>query len=235
MKENREHKHAASGELPVENRIPALEIVLKCDSSGSVEAVTSSLLSIHVEGVEIKIIQSGVGDIHKSDILMAETGSRLIAGFQVDVMPGAGRFLREYGVEARLYNVIYTLTEDIKTIAAALIPPVQEDRITGSGKIIALFKSSRKGIIIGCEVTGGYLAEGQHLRIISAMGPVYQGTIESMKIQDNRVQKAVPHQEVGIKIRDFNKARIGDIIETYQQGAVKGPPLWRPRGEILRK
>ncbi|RJQ56952.1 MAG: hypothetical protein C4526_00190 [Nitrospiraceae bacterium] len=230
------HTHQPGArDASVKSAKPALEMVLKCDSTGSLEAVSAAVVKAAPPDTGIHIIYSGIGDIHKSDILMAETGSRLIAGFQVDVPSGVDRELIEHNVEARLYNVIYKLTDDLRGIAEGMAPHVlQEETITGSARIIALFKSSRKGIIIGCEVLDGHLAVGQHFRIISAMGPVYSGTIESMHIEKNVVQKAIPGQKVGIKIRDFNKAKIADIVESFRYSPAHKTPGWQPAGGVKR-
>lgn len=214
---------------------PKLEIVLKCDSAGSLEAVTAAITKISVPEVDISIIRSGIGAVGKSDVLLAETGSRLVVGFQVDVSTGLERPLREHGVEVRLYDVIYQLTGDMRVIAESLVPSVAQEQTIGSGKVIALFKSSRKGIIIGCEVLDGFLALGQHFRVISAMGPVYSGIIESLHIREEAVQKAARGQQVGIKIRDFDKARIGDLVESYRPLPKEKTRAWQPTGKIIRK
>src|SRR5208283_663137 len=174
--------------------------------------------------------------ISKSDVLFAETASRLIVGFQTGVMPLLDKVLREHRVEVRLYDVIYNLIDDIKAVAGGLVPQFPEDQIIGSGKIIALFKSSRKGIILGCEVREGFFAIGERFRIVSAMGPVYEGTIESLHIGDTAVKKAVPGQQAGVRIKHFSSANIGDLVESFRP-----PPstsvrtTWEPTGEIIRK
>lgn len=220
--------------MPAPEAYPKLEFVLKCDSSGSLEAVNESIAKLPPCGAEIAVIHSGIGAISKSDILIAETGSRLIAGFQVDVLPATERELREHDVEARLYSVIYTLTADIKDIAGRLVPTPPAEDILGTARVIALFKSSRKGIIIGCEVQEGALTHGSRFRIISAMGPVYTGRIESMHREDHTVQKALPGQQVGIKIHDFKQVKIGDIVECFRPSPVKPAPPWKPSGKIIR-
>ena len=217
----------------VRRKTPKLEIVLKCDSVGSLEAVTAALSEMTLE-FDISIIHRGIGGISKSDVLFAETASRLIVGFQVDVLPGMDKVLKEHGVEVRLYEVIYQVTADIRAIAESMIPSESPEQITGSARVIALFKSSRKGIIMGCEVLDGSLAPGQHFRIISAMGPVYSGAIESLHIRENAVQKATQGQQVGIRIRDFDKAKIGDLVEGYRRLPQKARP-WEPKGQVLRK
>ena len=221
------HDSAGSGR-------PKLEFVLKCDSAGSVEAVTAAVLKVDSSEADINIIQSGVGNINHSDISMAETGSRFIAGFQGDVLPGIEIELNERNVETRLYNVIYKLTDDISRIAGSLAPSVSDEEITGSARVIALYKSVRKGVIIGCEVLEGSLSVGKHFRIISAMGPVYSGTIESMHIERDAAQKAAPGQQVGIKLRAFNKAKVGDVVECFRPLNKKTVPAWHPTGEVMK-
>jgi translation initiation factor IF-2 len=214
-------------------RGPVLEVVLKCDSAGSVEAVSDAVSLITIPEVGLAVISRGVGAVSKSDVLMAETAGRLIVGFQVGAVAGLEKVLREHRVEVRLYDVIYRLTDDLKGIAESMIPDAPEEEITGSGKVVALFKGSRKGIIIGCEVASGHLAVGQHFRIISDMGPMYAGIIASLHIGDNTVQKATPGQKAGIKIKDFNRARVGDLVESYKS-LPQRKPAWQPAGRILR-
>jgi translation initiation factor IF-2 len=195
---------------------PGLEVVLKCDSVGSLEAALTAL-SVMIDTGELGIIHSGLGAISKSDVDMAATGSRLIVGFQVGVLPGTDKLLKEQRVELRLYQVIYALTEDLRALSKALKPVVPEEQVIGSAKVVALFKGSRKGVILGCEVLSGHLSAGQHFRIISVAGPVYFSTITSMHIGDHAIQKALPGQKIGLKIDDFKKVRIGDFVESYRK------------------
>jgi translation initiation factor IF-2 len=210
-----------------------LEIVLKADSEGSLEAAAAAISGITAAGVDIDIIRQGLGAVTTSDAFLAETAGRLIIGFGVDVLSGVEKALRERNVEVRLYDVIYALTEDLKVLAEAILPHGPTEQITGSAKVIALFKSSRRGIIAGCEVTEGRLAVGQHFRIVSAMGPVYSGTMESLHIGEHAVQTASPGQRVGIKLRNFSRIKVGDIVESYHpQKKVQG---WQPTGRVIRK
>ncbi len=236
-KRNDEHEHHAGMQQDSTGRLPkrALEIVLKCDSSGSLEAVRRSIVGVSLPEMPIEIIHAGVGSVTKTDILMAETGSRLIAGFSVDVMPKIDDLLKQHNVEVRLYTVIYKLLEDVHAIAESLLPPESaQEQILGSARVIALFKSSRKGIILGCEVREGHLAVGQQFRVISAMGPVYAGRIESLHIEKNAVQKATVGQQVGMKIRDFNKAQIGYVVESYRPQRQQRQRPWAPINAVIR-
>lgn len=216
-----------------QRRKPRLEVVLKCDSIGSLEAVTSAISEMTLE-FDISIIHGGIGDVSKSDVLFAGTASRLILGFAVAVLPGVDRILKEQNVEVRLYEVIYSLTSDLKELAGSMTLPDSQEQIIGSGRVIALFKSSRKGIILGCEVLEGSFAIGQHFRVISAMGPVYSGTIESLHIGEKAIQKATAGQQVGIKVGHFDKAKIGDLLESYRSLPQKARP-WEPKGQILKR
>ena len=209
-----------------------LEIVIKCDSVGCAEAVEASIKAIAQPGVEIEILSSGVGAINKSDIFMAATGSRLIIGFNVGVLPDIKALPGEHNVEVRIYDVIYTLMEDVGKIAQSLVTRETGEDILGSAKVIALFKSSRKGIILGCEVLSGSLALGRKFRIVGVMGPIYTGTIESLHIEQDAVNKATKGQQVGLKIRDFKKIKIGDLVESFKPIAQRVDPPWQPRGVI---
>jgi translation initiation factor IF-2 len=209
-----------------------LEIVLKCDTSGSIEALNSAIDSVKVPGVAIDIISSGVGDISKSDIFMAEMGSRLIIGFAVGLMPHMDQLVIEHNIEIRLFAVIYRVLEDVAAIAGSLIPPESTEEIIGSARVIALFKSSRKGIIIGCEVIAGKLAVGNSFRILGAMGPLYSGTIESLHIEKDAVSEAKKGQRTGLKIKDFHKVRVGDLVESYRLITVRHDRPWQPQGKI---
>jgi len=223
----------AAPKSPAESRRPKLELVIKADSAGSLEALVKSISEMTLPEVDISLIHSSVGDVNKSDVLMAETGSRLIIGFQVDPLPGIESLLREHRVEVRLFNMIYSITANLGATAETLGPPVLDEQVIGSAKVIALFKSSRRGIIIGCEVLGGHLAVGQRFRIVSAMGPVYSGHIESMHIEEKTVQKATPGQRVGIKIKGFSEAKTGDLVESFRP--LRRVPVWVPVGEVIRR
>jgi translation initiation factor IF-2 len=223
-------------EPPSQHTKRTLEIVLKCDSAGTLEAVTGSIYKSMPPDIQVDIIHSGIGDISMSDIMIAETGSRLIIGYQVNVLTGLVNMLKEQNIEIRLFNLIYALTEDVRKIAESLNPHLpDEQQVIGSARVIALFKSSRKGIIIGCEVLDGHFAQGQNFRIVSAMGPVYSSKIESLQIDRNAVSKATKGQHAGIKIRDFKKVKTGDLVESFRPLTRTKNQAWHPAGEIIRK
>ena len=219
-----------------ENAKKKLDIVLKCDSTGSEEAVVASLSAIQTPEVEVRVIHSGVGAVSKSDLLLALTADRFVVGFNVGVAPKIEQLSREQAIEVRLYDVIYTLTNDIQSLANTFIPDAEEgEKITGKAKVIELFKSSRKGIILGCEVSEGTLAIGKPFRIISAMGPIFTGQITSLHIQKDRVKEAKPHQQVGLKVVGLKTASIGDLVECFEPTGTAASKRWQPKGGVVKK
>jgi len=210
-----------------------LELVVKCDSVGSEEALRSLLAGLNTPGVEISIINSGVGSISKSDLLMSLTGNKLVLGLSVGIMPKLESWVKEHDVEVRLYNVIYKLTDDLKEIAKNLIAPEIEERTTGKAKVIAIFKSSPGGIILGCEVLQGSLETGKEFRVITAMGPIYTGRIESLQMERKTIKEAKAGQQIGLKIHNLARAKIGDLVECFERIPPGRSGTWKPSGHIL--
>jgi len=211
-----------------------LEVVLKCDVAGTAEVVSSSLAEINVPGVQIDLIQTGVGNISKSDVMMARTGSKLVLGFSVDTMPKLEQEIKEYGVEVRLYDTINKLNEDMRKIAQSFIIKEAAEKITGKAKVIATFRSSRKGVVIGCEVLEGSIELGNDFRVITAMGPAYFGKITSLQIEKQNAKTAKPGQQVGIKLEGWNKAKVDDLVECYESIQQKGSSPWKPSSGVIR-
>jgi translation initiation factor IF-2 len=211
-----------------------LEIVLKCDVAGTAEAIGASLSEIEVPGVQIDLIQIGIGKVSKSDVLMARTGSKLVVGFNIDIMPKLKQEIKEFGVEVRLYDTIYKLTEDVRKIAQSFNITPPEEKITGKAKIIATFKPGPKGLVIGCEVLEGAIELGKEFRVITAMGPAYSGKITSLQIEKQNVRSGKPGQQVGIKLVGWKKARVDDLVECFETLKPKGGGRWKPRSGVIR-
>jgi len=165
---------------------------------------------------------------------MARTGSKLVVGFNVDVMPNLKREIKEFGVEVRLYDTIYKLTEDIRKIAQSFNLTTPEEKVTGKARVIATFKSSAKGMIIGCEVLEGVIELGKDFRVITAMGPAYFGKITSLQREKQNVKSGKPGQQVGIKLVGWNKARVDDLVECFERLQPKGGGPWKPSSGIIR-
>jgi translation initiation factor IF-2 len=164
---------------------------------------------------------------------MALSGSKLVVGFNVDIMPKLESWLKDHGVEVRLYDVIYRLIEDVQHIVQSMLPRRIEEKITGKARVIALFKSRRHGVILGCEIAEGVLTVGADFRLITAMGPVYTGKVESLQIEKQPVKEGRKGQQVGLKLTDFDGAKVGDLVECYQKAVEKDGHLYKASGTVL--
>ncbi len=211
---------------------PKLEIVLKCDTMGSVEAVSAMISNLGISEAAIKLIYSGVGNISKQDLLMALTGSRLVIGFNVEVAPKLEQWVKEHGVEVRLYDVIYKLADGIRAIALSLSPVEAEEKVTGKCQVIATFKSKKGGMILGCEVVEGAVQVGKNFRVVTAMGPVHSARIESIQIEKQQIKEARVGQQVGVQVSGSALGKVGDFIECYDMIAAR-KASWTPSGKII--
>lgn len=212
-----------------------LEVVLKCDSAGSLEAVRSAVNTISVQGVHIRIIQAGVGHISKKDVLMAQTGSRLILGFDVDTVPRMDMEPESRCVEIRLYKVIYHVTDDLEEIAQSLLPREAEETVLGHGQVIAVFPVGKKGIVVGCEVLQGALVNGKPFRLITPMGPVHTGVIDSLQVERRPVKQARAGQQAGIFVPGRREANPGDKVECFETTKPHRPSRWHPTCGIFHR
>ncbi len=209
-----------------------IELVLKCDTMGSVEAICALLANMKLPEAEVAVIQSGVGNIANQDLLMALTGSRLVIGFNVGVTPKLEQWVKEHGVEVRLYDVIYRLAEDVKAIARNLAPIETEERVIGKCEVIATFKSKKGGVILGCEVVDGTVQVGKHFRVVTAMGPVHRARIESLQIEKQPVKEARTGQRVGVQVSGTALGKAGDFIECYDE-IIPKRARWSPMGSVI--
>jgi len=212
-----------------------LEVVLKCDSAGSVEAVRAAIEAIAVRGVRILVIQAGVGRISKKDVLMAQTGSRLVLGFEVETVPRLDMELEARCVEIRLYKVIYNLTGDLEKIARSLLPLEVKETVFGRGRVIAVFPAGKKGVVVGCEVLDGALVSGKSFRLISPMGPVFTGVIDSLQVERQPVKQARAGRQAGIFVPGRRHAEIGDQVECFETADARKSAPWQPTCGVFNR
>jgi translation initiation factor IF-2 len=213
-------KRGGHGTRSTEDKAPCLELIVKADTVGTCEAMETALQKLSGPEATVRVLHKGVGPITKTDVLLAATASRLVLGFGVGIAPKVDVAARDMGVELITDERLQRLVDAVSARIKALWPspePKETEEIVGQGTIIALFKSSRRGIIIGCEITEGVFRVGAPFRVISAMGPVYTGNIQSMQIDRKPVQEARKGQQVGIKISDWNQARLGDLVECLEK------------------
>lgn len=228
--------HPASGPVPrgEADEAPPLKVVLKADTWGTLEAAERAIDRSTAGGCRVEIIERGVGAVSKNDLTMALTGSRLVVAFDVGVLPRVEEFAREHGVEVRVYDLVERLAREVGETAGALGPKTPEEKTLGQARVIALFKSTRKGIILGCEVLEGRLSVGAPFRVIDPAGPIYQGRIESLHVDEDAVPHAKPGQQVGVKISDFKQGRVGDLVECFEPVRERGP-CWTPHPGVIQR
>ncbi|WP_342268519.1 translation initiation factor IF-2 [Spiroplasma endosymbiont of Aspidapion aeneum] len=201
--------------------LKSINIILKADAQGSVEATRNSLLKINIEGVKINILRATVGAISLSDITLAQASNGIIYGFNVRPTGEVRKKADEEKVDIRLHTIIYKILEEIEDAATGMLDPIFEEVITGQAEVRAIFKHSQVGTIAGCYVINGSIYRGSSVRIIRDGIVVYSGEISSLKHIKDEIKEAKEGHECGVTIKNFNDIKEGDIIEGYKNQEVK--------------
>jgi translation initiation factor IF-2 len=198
-----------------------LNLIIKGDVQGSIEALRNSLEKVSVEGVKINIVRSAVGTITETDLSLAVASNSIIVGFNVRPSSQITDLAKEKHIEVRLYNVIYKLLEDIEAAMKGMLDPVFEERVTGQAEVREIFKASKIGTIAGCYVTSGSILRNTDIRLIRDSIVVYEGKLSSLKRFKDDVKEVNKGFECGMTIENFNDIKVGDVIEGYVMEKVK--------------
>ena len=196
-----------------------LRLVLKCDTQGSVEAISTALNQIETKKVDLEIIHAGVGPISESDILLASASNAVVVGFNIKVENVAVSAAKREGVQVKLYSIIYELIDQLKDAMAGLLDPEFRETVLGHAEVKQVFELSR-GIVAGCLVTDGRIARAGRARVTRKRQPVYDGGVSTLRRFQDDVKEVRSGLECGIKLGDFNEYQVGDIIECYQLEAI---------------
>ncbi|MFL8935874.1 translation initiation factor IF-2 [Rossellomorea oryzaecorticis] len=192
-----------------------LNLVLKADVQGSVEALAASLLKIEVEGVKINIIHTGVGAINESDITLASASNAIVIGFNVRPDVNAKRAAEAEGVEIRLHRIIYKVMEEIESAMKGMLDPEFEEKIIGQAEVRQTFKVSKVGTIAGSYVTEGKISRDSGVRLIRDGVVIFEGELDALKRFKDDAKEVARGYECGITIKNFNDVKEGDVIEAY--------------------
>lgn len=192
-----------------------LNLVVKADVSGSVEAVRGLIEKLENDEVDVKVIHSGVGSITESDILLASAANAICVGFNVKPEPGAKKEAERRKVEIRTYNIIYELIEDIEAAVKGMLAPKFEEEYQGTVEIRVVFNLSRHGIVAGSHVTDGKITRNSHVRIKRGNEVVYTGKVASLKNVKQDAREMIAGQDCGIQFEDFTAFKEGDIVEAF--------------------
>ena len=198
-----------------------LNIIVKGDVDGSVEAMSGSLIKLSKETVQVNVIHAAVGQISESDVLLAAASNAIIVGFQVRPSASARRLAEKEEIEIRLYSIIYDAINDIKDAIEGMLEPVMKEEIVASVEVLEIFKISKVGTVAGCVVREGKLQRSTPIRVIRDGIVIYTGKLGSLKRFKDDVKEVASGQDCGLNIESFNDIRVGDIVEGYEQVEVK--------------
>jgi translation initiation factor IF-2 len=207
-----------------------LNIVLKGDVQGSVEAIVSELGKIQHAEVRVNVIHTGVGGITENDVNLAAASNAMVIGFNVRPSAEVRTVADRQGIEIRLYRVIYQLTEDIEQALVGMLSPVETEAILGEVEVRALFKVSRLGTIAGCMVTSGVVRRGANVRIFRDGTRLHETTVAQLRRFKDDVREVTEGFECGILLDGFNDLREGDVFEVYETREVERTSLAEPSG-----
>ena len=204
-----------------------LNLIVKGDVDGSVEALSDSLIKLSIETVQVNVIHKAVGQIIESDVLLASASDAIIIGFQVRPSLSARKLAEKEGVQIKTYSIIYEAIEEVKLAIEGLLEPTEEEKILGQLEVRDTFKISKVGTIAGCFVQEGKVNRNNHIRLIRDGIVIYptrenvNGEISSLKRFKEDVKEVKSGMECGVTIKNFNDIKVGDVIEVYEIERVK--------------
>jgi len=198
-----------------------LNLIVKGDVDGSIEALSDSLLKLSTEKIAVNIIMKGVGQISESDVLLASASDAIIIGFQVRPSVNARKVAEQEQIQIKLYSIIYDAIEEVKSAMEGMLAPEYEEKIVGNVEIREVFKITRVGTIAGCMVLDGKITRNTKVRVIRDGIVVYTGELASLKRFKEDVKEVAKGFECGLNIDKFNDIKVGDIIEGYENVEVK--------------
>ncbi|MDR0230960.1 MAG: translation initiation factor IF-2 [Dysgonamonadaceae bacterium] len=198
-----------------------LNIIVKGDVDGSVEALSDSLIRLSTEQIQIKVIHQGVGQISESDVTLAAASEAIIIGFQVRPSVQARKNAEKDGVDIRLYSVIYDAIEEVKAAMEGMLSPEIKEEVTATVEVREVFKITKVGSVAGCQVREGKIKRGNRVRLIRDGIVIYTGELGSLKRFKEDVKEVATGYECGLNITNFNDIKVGDIIEAFEEIEVK--------------
>ena len=198
-----------------------LNIVLKGDVDGSIEALSDSMEKLSTDEISVNIIHRGVGQITESDVLLASASDAIIIGFQVRPSINARNLAEKEGIDIRMYSIIYEAINEIKSAMEGMLEPTEEESIVGNVEVRETYKISKIGTIAGCYVTNGNIIRKNKIRLIRDGIVVFNGKIKQLKRFKEDVNEVKNGYECGLSIEDFNDIKVGDIIESFEIKEIK--------------
>ncbi|ENG2531999.1 translation initiation factor IF-2 [Klebsiella aerogenes] len=199
-----------------EGEVHEVNIVLKADVQGSVEAISDSLLKLSTDEVKVKIIGSGVGGITETDATLAAASNAILVGFNVRADASARKVIESESLDLRYYSVIYNLIDEVKAAMSGMLSPELKQQIIGLAEVRDVFKSPKFGAIAGCMVTEGTIKRHNPIRVLRDNVVIYEGELESLRRFKDDVNEVRNGMECGIGVKNYNDVRVGDMIEVFE-------------------
>jgi len=196
--------------------VSEVNVVLKADVQGSIEAITDSLLRLSTEEVKVKIVGTGVGGITETDATLAAASNAIVVGFNVRADASARKVIETENLDLRYYSVIYALIEEVKQAMSGMLAPEFKQEIIGLAQVRDVFKSPKIGAIAGCMVTEGTIKRSNPIRVLRENVVIYEGELESLRRFKDDVQEVRNGMECGIGVKNYNDVRVGDQIEVFE-------------------
>ncbi len=200
-----------------EGEINYVNLIVKADVQGSVEALKDSLLKITTDEVKVKVVAAAVGGISESDVNLALTSGAFIIGFNVRADATARRAAEDQGVDIRYYSIIYEVIDDVKKAISGLLTPEVREEIIGLAEVRDVFRSSKLGAIAGCMVVEGTVKRNNPIRVLRENVVIYEGALESLRRHKDDVNEVKAGTECGIGVKNYNDVKIGDHIEVFER------------------
>ena len=198
-----------------------LNVIVKGDVDGSVEALSDSLIKLSTEEIQVNVLHKAVGQISESDITLAAASNAIIIGFQVRPSMAARRLAEKEGVDIRLYSIIYDAIEEVKSAMEGMLSPEIKEEITATVEVRETFKITKVGTVAGCMVKEGKIKRTNKIRLIRDGIVIYSGDLGSLKRFKEDVKEVATGYECGLNIANYNDIKIGDLIEAYEEVEVK--------------
>jgi translation initiation factor IF-2 len=194
-----------------------LNVIVKGDVDGSIEALSDSILKLSTEQIQVNVIHKAVGQISESDVMLAAASNAIIIGFQVRPSQAARKIAEKEDIDIRLYSIIYDAIEEIKDAMEGMLSPELKEEITGTAEIQNVFKITKVGTVAGCLVREGKIKRGNKVRVIRDGIVIFTGDLASLKRFKDDVKEVVTGYECGLNIQGYNDLKVGDIIEGFEQ------------------
>ena len=198
-----------------------LNVIVKGDVDGSVEALSDSLIRLSTEEIQVNVIHKAVGQISESDVVLAAASNAIIIGFQVRPSQAARKNAEKEGVEIRLYSIIYDAIEEVKSAMEGMLSPEIKEETTAYVEVLQTFKISKVGTVAGCMVNEGKIKRTNKIRLIRDGIVIYSGELGSLKRFKDDAKEVVAGQDCGLNITNFNDIQVGDMIEAYEETEIK--------------